>query len=84
MNQKITAEDNISKLELMISTSGAQQAQWLKAISDKSGKETVTFKISSKGLPAQIETKEDLNSYIDQLRTKLEAELKDGKTIIIE
>jgi len=84
MNQKITAEDNISKLELMISTSGAQQAQWLKAISDKSGKETVTFKISSQGLPAQIETKEDLDSYIDQLRAKLEAELKDGKTIIIE
>ena len=84
MNQEITAEDNISKLELMISNSGTKQAQWLKAISDKSGKETVTFKISSQDLPVQIETKEDLNRYIDQLRAKLEAELKDGKTIIIE
>ena len=82
--QKIKAEDNISKLELMISKSGAQQAQWLKAISDKSGKETVTFKISSKGLPSQIETKDDLNNYIGQLRTKLEVELDEGKTIIIE
>jgi archaellum component FlaC len=84
MNQKITAEDNISKLELMISNSGAKQAQWLKTISDKSGKETVTFKISSKGLPSQIETKDDLNNYIGQLRTKLEVELDEGKTIIIE
>jgi hypothetical protein len=50
----------------------------------EAGKETVTFKISSKGLPSQIETKDDLNNYIGQLRTKLEVELDEGKTIIIE
>ena len=50
---------------------------------DKTGKDTVTFKISSKGLPTQIGTKEELDQY-NLLREKLESELEGGKTIIVE
>ena len=80
----IELEENISKLELMISNSTSKQSEWLKAINESSGKDTVTFRISSKGLPNQIETKEGLDNYIHQLRSKLEEELDNGKTIIIE
>jgi hypothetical protein len=56
----------------------------LKAIGDSLGKKSVTFKVSSSGLPSQIENEEQLNDYLNKLKNKLLKALKDGKTIIIE
>ena len=81
---KIKAEEDIAALQLLISKAPETQASWLKVVIDKTGKDTVTFKISSKGLPSQIGTKEELDQYIDLLREKLESELEGGKTIIVE
>jgi hypothetical protein len=86
-NEKIknlNSENNISKLELAIEKANSFKGDCLKAIGDKTGKKSVTFKLSDNGLPSQIENENDLTNFLNQLKNKLQIELNNGTTIIIE
>jgi hypothetical protein len=81
---RLKEEKNLSTLQLALANISTFKADCLKAIGDATGKKSVTFKISASGLPSQIENEEQLDNYIDKLKTKLSKELKEGNTIIIK
>jgi hypothetical protein len=82
--KQLKTEQNISKVQLALEKTTSFKTECLKAIGDSLGKKSVTFKVSSSGLPSQIENEEQLNDYLNKLKNKLLKALKDGKTIIIE
>ena len=81
---RLKEEKNLSTLQLALANISTFKADCLKAIGDAAGKKSVTFKISASGLPSQIENEEQLDNYLDKLKTKLSKELKEGNTIIIK
>ena len=81
---RLKEERNLSSLQLALANISTFKADCLKAIGDAAGKKSVTFKISASGLPSQIENEEQLDNYLDKLKTKLSKELKEGNAIIIK
>lgn len=82
--QSLKSEKNVSKIRLAIEQTSSYKAKALKAIGDKIGKKSVTFKITASGLPSQIENKDQLDEYIQKLKNKMLDKMQDDVTIIIE
>ena len=83
---EIKEENNISRLKLTISEAENFKVRKLKQIIEenqknkKTNKETEIFNIRT----VHIETEDQLNSYIEKLRTILSKKIKENKIIIIK
>jgi len=82
----INKTPNIDHLKLILSEAGNYKVEKLKKIieekikREQSSKKTEVYKVSSE----QIETEDDLKSYIERLHKSLLKKLRENKIIIIE
>jgi hypothetical protein len=76
-------EKNIAHLKVAIAEAEQFKLDKLKEISQDKGKETVQIRIAGLGLPSQIESSDQMEAYLTQLRQAIQKELQQGKTIII-
>jgi hypothetical protein len=82
--KSLKSEKSVSKIRLAIEQTSSYKAKGLKVISDIVGKKSVTFKITSIGLPSQIENEDQLDEYLQKLKNKMLDKMQDDVTIIIE
>ena len=76
-------ESSIANLQLALERSDTKQAEALSKIGTLSGKKSVTLKISQLGLPATIDSQDDLRAYVSAFESRLKEELDAGHTVIV-
>lgn len=83
-----TSTTNIAKLQLELSKVADFKAEWIQKIIEAAGGGAVkkTKKLSAKSIcktPTTLKSNDDIDTYIESIRTALESQLKDNEEIVI-